>query len=82
MHAAYFRPGGVAMDVPQELLDDIGRFAQDFPRLIDDMMTVLTDNRIFKQRTVDIGVVSQEEALAWSFSGPMLRGIRVGLGST
>jgi NADH-quinone oxidoreductase subunit D len=74
MHAAYFRPGGVAMDVPQELLDDIGRFAQDFPRLIDDMMTVLTDNRIFKQRTVDIGVVSQEEALAWSFSGPMLRG--------
>ncbi|MAP24543.1 MAG: NADH-quinone oxidoreductase subunit D [Rickettsiales bacterium] len=74
MHAAYFRPGGVAMDVPQQLLDDIGDFAQDFPKLIEDMMTVLTDNRIFKQRTVDIGVVSPEEALAWSFSGPMLRG--------
>lgn len=73
MHAAYFRPGGVAIDMPEGLGEDIYHFAQTFPRLIDDMEGVLTENRIFKQRTVDIGVVSTEEAKQWGFSGPMLR---------
>jgi len=73
MHAAYFRPGGVTMDVPQDLLDDIAAFAERFPKVIDDIETMLTDNRIFKQRTVDIGVVTKEQALQWGFTGPMLR---------
>ncbi len=73
MHAAYFRPGGVALDVPEKLLEDIGAFAKDFTKLVQDMANMLTENRIFKQRTVDIGVVTLEEAKAWSFSGPMLR---------
>lgn len=73
MHAAYFRPGGVTRDMPKGLAEDILTFAENFPKLLDDMETVLNDNRIFKQRTVDIGVVSLEEALAWGFSGPMLR---------
>ncbi len=73
MHAAYFRPGGVAQDLPAGLLEDIAAFAEGLPKYIDDVETLLTENRIFKQRTVDIGVVSKEEALDWGFSGPMLR---------
>ncbi len=73
MHAAYFRPGGVQKDLPPSLLKEIGAFCERFPKVIDDMETLLTDNRIFKQRTVDIGVVSKAQALDWGFSGPMLR---------
>ena len=73
MHMAYFRPGGVSADVPQKLLDDIGRWTDEFPSVIDDMEGLLTENRIFKQRTVDIGMVSAEEALDWGWSGPNLR---------
>src|SRR3546814_4008432 len=74
MHAAYFRPGGVHQDLPAGLVDDILRFCDTFPKVIDDIEVLLTDNRIFRQRTVDIGVVSAEEANDWGFSGPMLRG--------
>lgn len=74
LHAAYFRPGGVAKDLPDGLLDDIAKFCDDFPKWIRDMETLLTENRIFKQRTVDIGVVTGDEAVEWGFSGPMLRG--------
>jgi NADH-quinone oxidoreductase subunit D len=73
LHSAYFRPGGVHQDLPEGLTDDIRRFAEDFPALIDDLETLLTENRIFKQRTVDIGTVSAAEAMDWGFTGPMLR---------
>ena len=73
MHAAYFRPGGVAMDLPQALLDDIGVWNKKFPKVIDEIDGLLTENRIFKQRTVDIGKTSAAEALDWGFTGPMLR---------
>jgi NADH-quinone oxidoreductase subunit D len=73
MHMAYFRPGGVAMDMPAGLAEDIMLWAERFPKVIDDIETLLTENRIFKQRTVDIGVISQEQALDWGFSGPNLR---------
>ena len=74
MHAAYFRPGGVHQDLPQALIDDIDTFCTDFPKFIVDLDTLLTENRIFKQRNVDIAVVSKEDALKWGFSGPMIRG--------
>lgn len=99
MHATYYRPGGVARDLPESmpkykpskwhserevekmnaeregsLLDFIERFTDVFPKRVDEYETLLTDNRIWKQRTVDIGVVSPEMALQWGFSGPMLRG--------
>ena len=74
LHAAYFRPGGVHQDLPPELLDDIEEWAKDFPRVLDDIDGLLTENRIFKQRNADIGVVSQQEALDWGFSGVMVRG--------
>lgn len=74
MHSNYFRPGGVAWDIPNELTDDILKFSQSFPKMIVDMEELLTDNRIFKQRTVDIGVVNKDDAFDWGFSGPMLRG--------
>ena len=74
LHAAYFRPGGVHQDLPPELLDDIEEWADSFPNVLDDFHTLLTENRIFKQRTVDIGIVSEEEALDWGFSGVMVRG--------
>jgi NADH-quinone oxidoreductase subunit D len=74
LHAAYFRPGGVHADLPNDLLEDISSFTDRFHKHIEDLETLLTDNRIFKQRTVDIGVVSPEQALDWGFSGPMLRG--------
>ena len=73
LHMAYFRPGGVAQDIPQELLDDIGKWADEYPQMIDDLESLLTENRIFKQRTVDIGVVSADQANDWAFTGPNLR---------
>ncbi len=72
-HAAYIRPGGVAADIPDDLVDDIMDFIQEFPKYIDDVDNVLTENRIWKQRTVGIGAVSVEQALDWGFSGPVLR---------
>lgn len=74
MHAAYIRPGGVSLDIPQDLLDDIGDFCVTFPKILHDMENLLTDNRVFKQRTVDIGVITKDQALDWGFSGVMLRG--------
>jgi len=74
MHAAYFRPGGVHQDLPQQLVDDIDKWCDEFPKALDDIDKLLTDNRIFKQRNVDIGVVSLEDAWAWGFSGVMVRG--------
>jgi NADH-quinone oxidoreductase subunit D len=74
MHAAYFRPGGVHQDLPQKLVDDIGGFCEHFPKVVDDIEVLLTDNRIFKQRNVDIGVVSLADAWKWGFSGVMVRG--------
>ncbi|WP_436641833.1 NADH-quinone oxidoreductase subunit D [Microbaculum sp. FT89] len=74
MHAAYFRPGGVHQDLPPDLIDDIGTFCDTFLDLCDDIEGLLTDNRIFKQRNVDIGVVKLEDAWAWGFSGVMVRG--------
>ena len=74
MHAAWFRPGGVHIDVPLKLLTDIGDWLDKrVPRLFEDAISLVADNRIFKQRNVDIGVVSKEDALAWGFSGPMIR---------
>ncbi len=74
MHAAYVRPGGVHQDLPQKLVDDIGHFCTTHPKVLDDIETLLTGNRIFKQRNVDIGVVSLEECFKWGFSGVMVRG--------
>jgi len=74
LHANYFRPGGVHIDLPTGLADDIYKFCENFPNVIDDLETLLTDNRIFKQRNVDIGIVSKQEALDHGFSGVMLRG--------
>jgi NADH-quinone oxidoreductase subunit D len=73
LHANYFRPGGVAKDLPAGLEERIGEWAESFPKFIDDIETLLSANRIWKQRTVDIGVFSAEQALAWGFSGPCLR---------
>ncbi len=73
LHANYFRPGGVAKDLPAGLTDQIAEWTENFPKFIDDLENLLTSNRIWKQRTVDIGVLSAEEALAWGFSGPCLR---------
>ncbi|MCC9623034.1 NADH-quinone oxidoreductase subunit D [Thalassospira sp. MA62] len=72
-HANYFRPGGVAADLPAGLLEDIDAWCDQFDTFFNDFDRVLTGNRIFKQRTVDIGVVSAEEAFDWGFSGPSLR---------
>ncbi|MEL6783123.1 MAG: NADH-quinone oxidoreductase subunit D [Pseudomonadota bacterium] len=74
MHAAYFRPGGVHQDLPDDLIDDIDTWCDEFPRMIDDIDALLTDNRIFKQRNVDIGIISLEDCWAWGFSGVMVRG--------
>jgi NADH-quinone oxidoreductase subunit D len=73
LHAAYFRPGGVHQDLPAGLLDDIVAFCDGFVTFLDDMESLLTENRIFKQRTVDIGVMTAEEAMDWAMSGPVLR---------
>ena len=77
LHANYFRAGGVHQDLPRGLDEDISKFATRFPKIIDDLETLLTDNRIFKQRNVDIGVVTKQDALDYSFSGVMLRGSNV-----
>ena len=74
MHAAYFRPGGVHQDIPPELVEDIGKFCEGHNKVLDDIEGLLTDNRIFKQRNVDIGVVSLKECFEWGFSGVMVRG--------
>ncbi|MEG8099321.1 NADH-quinone oxidoreductase subunit D [Candidatus Liberibacter brunswickensis] len=74
MHAAYFRPGGVHQDIPPELVDDIGCWCDSFPSVLDDISDLLTNNRIFKQRNVNIGVVKLEDAWGWGFSGVMIRG--------
>ena len=74
LHAAYYRVGGVHQDLPAGLSEDIMAWTEQFPSFIDDMETLLTENRIFKQRSVDIGIVSAEDAMAWGFTGPMLRG--------
>ena len=74
LHANYFRPSGVHIDLPTGLADDIYKFCETFPNVINDLETLLTDNRIFKQRNVDIGIVSKQEALDHGFSGVMLRG--------
>jgi len=74
MHAAYIRPGGVARDLPEGLLEKIQSFTERFIGYVDEYETLLTENRIWKQRTVDIGVVDKEAALDWGFTGPMIRG--------
>jgi NADH-quinone oxidoreductase subunit D len=74
LHANYFRPGGVHQDMPLGLAEDMAEWCAQLPKFLDDLESLLTNNRIFKQRTVDIGIVSEEQALDWGFSGPMLRG--------
>ena len=74
LHANYFRAGGVHQDLPRGLDKDIANFCVNFPKAINELEALLTDNRIFKQRNVDIGIVSKEDALEYSFSGVMLRG--------
>lgn len=73
-HAAYIRPGGVHQDLPAGMEEDIAAFADNFVKYVDDVDNLLTENRIWKQRLVDIGVVTGEQAMDWGFSGPMLRG--------
>ena len=73
LHMAYFRPGGVAFDMPEGLDEDIMEWAKKFPAMVADLEGLLTENRIFKQRTVDIGKITGEQALDWGFSGPNLR---------
>jgi len=74
LHSAYIRPGGVAQDIPQGLLNDIYLFAEQFSTRVDEIEEMLSNNRIWKQRLVDIGVVSAEDAMNFGFSGVMLRG--------
>jgi NADH-quinone oxidoreductase subunit D len=74
LHANYFRPGGVHQDLPPELIADMKTWCAEFPKRLEDIERLVTANRIFKQRNVDIGVVTKEEAYAWGFTGVMLRG--------
>ncbi|MCB2130220.1 MAG: NADH-quinone oxidoreductase subunit D [Rhodobacteraceae bacterium] len=74
LHAAYFRPGGVHQDLPDDLLNDIEEWANHFPKVLDDLDGLLTENRIFKQRNADIGIVHEEDVLRWGYSGVMVRG--------
>ncbi len=74
LHAAYFRPGGVHQDLTASLIDDIDAWADHFPKVLDDIDTLLTENRIFKQRNADIGVVTEDDIQKWGFSGVMVRG--------
>lgn len=74
LHAAYFRPGGVHQDLPSALLDDIEAWADHFPKILADIHTLLTENRIFKQRNADIGIITEQEILDWGYSGVMVRG--------
>jgi NADH-quinone oxidoreductase subunit D len=73
MHANYFRAGGVHQDIPPKVLGQIGDFLDKFPIIFEDAISLVADNRIFKQRNVDIGTVSRDDAIAWGFSGPMIR---------
>jgi NADH-quinone oxidoreductase subunit D len=73
LHANYFRPGGVRQDLPDGLLEDIWAWTERFPKVLQEMQDLVAHNRIFKQRNVDIGIVSAEDALAWGFSGPCIR---------
>lgn len=73
-HSAWVRPGGVHQDMPAGMAEKIYAFTEGFTKVLDDVDELLTENRIWKQRTVDIGVVTAEEAQAWGFTGPMLRG--------
>jgi NADH-quinone oxidoreductase subunit D len=74
MHAKYFRIGGVHQDLPDELIQDISDFCESHPKVLDDIETLLTGNRIFKQRNVDIGLISLDECFQWGFSGVLVRG--------
>ena len=74
LHAAYFRPGGVHQDLPPDLIDDIEAWCDPFLEVLEDIDGLLTENRIFKQRNVDIGIVSEEDIQNWAFSGVMVRG--------
>ncbi|RYY10890.1 MAG: NADH-quinone oxidoreductase subunit D, partial [Alphaproteobacteria bacterium] len=74
LHANYFRPGGVHQDLPPALIDDIEAFIDPFLQVVDDLDNLVMGNRIFKQRNVDIGIVTVDEAMAWGFSGVMVRG--------
>jgi NADH-quinone oxidoreductase subunit D len=74
LHAAYFRPGGVHQDLPEKLVEDIAKWCDPFLETVEKLDTLLTGNRIFKQRNVDIGIVKLEDAWAWGFSGVMVRG--------
>jgi NADH-quinone oxidoreductase subunit D len=74
MHANYFRVGGVHQDIPPSVLNDIGDFLDNRLGIFEDAISLVADNRIFKQRNVDIAIVSKEDAIAWGFSGPMIRG--------
>lgn len=74
LHAAYFRPGGVHQDLPPALIDDIEQWAKEFPKVINDLHGLLTENRIFKQRNADIGIVSEKDISDWGYSGVMVRG--------
>ncbi len=74
LHAAYFRPGGVHQDLPQDLVDDIAKWAEAFPARLQDIYDLLTENRIFKQRNVDIGVVTEQDVYDWGMTGVMVRG--------
>jgi len=74
LHAAYFRPGGVHQDLPQDLIDDIGAWCKTFPAVLKDIEGLLDNNRIFKQRNCEIGVITEQDALDWGFSGVMVRG--------
>ncbi|MEO1549047.1 MAG: NADH-quinone oxidoreductase subunit D [Pseudomonadota bacterium] len=74
LHAAYFRPGGVHQDLPDDLLEDIQTWSEAFPAVLDDIETLLTENRIFKQRNVDIAIVDRETVMQYAFSGVMVRG--------
>ena len=74
LHSAYFRPGGVHQDLPPDLIDDIDQWADGFQKTIDDLHGLLTENRIIKQRLVDIAIITEDEVMDWGFSGPMARG--------
>ncbi|MEZ5721750.1 MAG: NADH-quinone oxidoreductase subunit D [Paracoccaceae bacterium] len=74
LHANYIRPGGVHQDLPANLLDDIEAWAHEFPKFLDDFDAIITENRIFKQRTVDIGIVTEDDINTWGLTGVMVRG--------
>ncbi|MER5170490.1 NADH-quinone oxidoreductase subunit D [Thioclava sp. GXIMD2076] len=74
LHSAYFRPGGVHQDLPPELIEDIDTWAKEFPAKLDDIDTLITENRVFKQRNVDIAIVTEQDIIDWSYSGVMVRG--------